>query len=92
MPYEEIEVRVSRDGFIYVDTRGLAPERVRSILDYLTETIGPVREVIDPSEAPPQTINLDESVRADMEESLRGEGSETEEEERRRLKVRQILP
>lgn len=74
MPFEEIEVRITREGNIFVDTRGLEPERIRSIVEYLRETVGPDAQIItDPDDMPPQRINLDEARREAIAERLEGE-------------------
>jgi hypothetical protein len=83
MPYDEIEVRITREGHIYVDTRGMTPERVRSVMEYIRETVGPVKIVTEPDDHPPQRINLSERVIDEQAEKDR------ENRERSRLRNRQ---
>lgn len=88
MPYEEIEVRITREGFIFVDTRGMEPERVRSVVEYLREVIGPEREIVtDPDDFPRQTINLDDERRQSLQDHLDVDDERQAEEESRRLRL-----
>jgi len=78
VPFDEIQVRITKTGHVYVDVRGLPAERVRSIVDYLQEVLGPTVPIdIDPDSMPPQTINLhreqeDEESRREEEQQDRG--------------------
>ena len=68
MPYEEIQIRIDREGWVWVDARGLSAERVRALSDHLEEVFGPrVKTITDPTEMPPQVINLEDERRSDIE-------------------------
>lgn len=43
MAYEDIEVRITRSGEIYVKVEGSGEERLRDYFTFLEETVGPVR-------------------------------------------------
>lgn len=45
MKYEDIEIRIARDGKVYVRVDGITEERVRSFREFLEEQIGPVHSV-----------------------------------------------
>ncbi len=44
MPYEDIEVRITKSGEIFVKIEGAQEERVRDYFTFLEETIGPSRQ------------------------------------------------
>ncbi len=69
MGFEEIEVRITKRGEIFVKVEGAREERLRDYFAFLEETIGPVQ-----SEA---------ADRRDWE-SPAGIDAETDEEQRRR--------
>lgn len=42
MPFEDIEVKIARDGTVYVRVDGISEERIRSLREFLEEQIGPI--------------------------------------------------
>lgn len=46
MGYEDIEIRIAKDGKVYVKLDGVTEERVRSVKAFLEEEIGPIQELI----------------------------------------------
>jgi hypothetical protein len=46
MPNEEIEIRITKSGEIYVKIEGATEQRLRDYNAFLAETIGPVKEAI----------------------------------------------
>ncbi len=89
MGYEEIQIRVTREGYVLVDTRGLPPEHVRLLSEHLQEVFGPRVELSgEPTEPSKQTINLDEDRRAEVERQSDLEVVRTEAaQERRRIRL-----
>lgn len=45
MPFEDIEVKIARDGTVYVRVDGITEERIRSLREFLEEQIGPLSAV-----------------------------------------------
>ena len=45
MPYEDIEIRIGKDGKVYVKVDGVTEERIRSFREFLEEQIGPVHSM-----------------------------------------------
>ena len=72
MPYEDIEIRIGRDGKIYLRVDGVSEERIRSFREFLEEEIGPVSavEIVrDPDWDRPAVRTADEAAaRKDQEE------------------------
>jgi hypothetical protein len=84
MAYEEIEITIDKEGWVYVDTRGLAADRIRALSDHLEEVFGPkVHLITDPEEMPPQVINTDEARRLDVLQNTGSPGLEDEELEKK---------
>lgn len=46
MGYEDIEIRIAKDGKVYIKLDGVTEERVRSVKAFLEEEIGPIQELI----------------------------------------------
>ncbi len=75
MNYEEIEVRISKSGEIYVTVRGGREERIRDYRSFLEEMVGPVKSMsrIDsPDWEKPAEIVEEEERRRDGEIRVRG--------------------
>jgi len=89
MGYEEIQIRVTRDGYVQVDARGLPAGHVRALSEHLEEVFGPRVQILgDPKDAPPQLINLDAERMAGVEENAQSSATEEEtQQERRRLRL-----
>lgn len=73
MPYEDIEIRIARDGkvFLYVD--GVSEERIQSIRRFLEEEIGPIQsmEVVrKPDWDRPVGQGIDEEAKSEKELEL----------------------
>lgn len=45
MPFEDIEIRIAKDGKVYVRVDGISEERIRSFREFLEDQIGPVHSV-----------------------------------------------
>ena len=45
MPFEDIEIRIAKDGRVYVRVDGISEERIRSFREFLEDQIGPVHSV-----------------------------------------------
>ena len=45
MAYEDIEIRIGRDGKIYVKLDGCTEERISNYREFLEENIGPVLDM-----------------------------------------------
>lgn len=45
MPFEDIEVRIAKDGKVYVRVDGVSEERIRSFREFLEEEIGPIQSL-----------------------------------------------
>ncbi len=45
MPFEDIEIRIERDGRVYLHVDGVSEERIRSIRQFLEEEIGPIHSL-----------------------------------------------
>jgi hypothetical protein len=45
MPFEDLEIRIARDGRVYLHVDGITEERIQSIRRFLEEEIGPVHSV-----------------------------------------------
>lgn len=43
MPFEDIEIRIARDGTIYLHVDGVSEDRIRSLREFLEEEIGPIK-------------------------------------------------
>lgn len=73
MPFEEIEVRITKKGEVFVRVFGGTEERLRDYFEFLEENVGPIRHI----------ERLD---RPDWEQpaATSGERAENETEERHR--------
>lgn len=86
MPFEEIQIRINKEGFVYVDGRGIPTHRLRALSEHLEEVFGPRVEIItDPEEMPPQVINLSEERKREVEEIVGGDEEHESERERGRV-------
>jgi hypothetical protein len=45
MPYEDIQIRIARDGTVYLHVDGVSEERIRSLREFLEEQIGPIQSL-----------------------------------------------
>ncbi len=45
MAFEDIEVRIAKDGKIYVRIDGVSEERIRNFREFLEEQIGPIHSM-----------------------------------------------
>lgn len=45
MPYENIEIRVAKDGRVYLHVDGVSEERIQSLRRFLEEEIGPIHSI-----------------------------------------------
>ncbi len=45
MAFEDIEVRIAKDGKIFVRVDGVSEERIRNFKEFLEEQIGPVQSM-----------------------------------------------
>lgn len=79
MAKEEFTVRVTKRGEIFVETDNLPPRRVKDLIKYLEETLGPARLVLSDSDTSPGKVELD------VDEAL---GREEVEEEKARSRLR----
>lgn len=71
MPYEDIEIRIGKDGKVYVLVDGVSEERIRNFREFLEEQIGPVHSVEivrDPDWDRPATRLADEEAKKKQDE------------------------
>lgn len=45
MKFEDIEIRIAKDGKVYVRLDGVSEDRIRSFREFLEDQIGPVHSV-----------------------------------------------
>ena len=45
MPYEDIQVRIGRDGKVYLFVDGVSEDRIRNLRQFLEEQIGPIQSM-----------------------------------------------
>lgn len=45
MAFEDIEVRIAKDGKIYVRVDGVSDERIRNFREFLEEQVGPIQSL-----------------------------------------------
>ena len=45
MPFEDIKIRIARDGTVYLHVDGVSEERIRSLRQFLEEQIGPIQSL-----------------------------------------------
>lgn len=45
MPFEDIEIRIARDGTIYLYVDSVSEDRIRSLREFLEEEIGPIKSL-----------------------------------------------
>ncbi len=82
MAEEEYTIRIRPNGEILIEGEGLTPQQIRDLAGYLVETMGPVRiEAGDGDEGGRVEITL---------EDLSTAGTESEEEVRERLRLREL--
>lgn len=43
MPFEDIEIRIARDGTVFLHVDGVSEDRIRSLREFLEEEIGPIK-------------------------------------------------
>lgn len=70
MAYEDIEIRIARDGTVYVHVDGVSEERIQNIRHFLEEEIGPLKsmEIIrKPDWDQPATRTIDEEAGRETE-------------------------
>ncbi len=84
MAKEEFTVRITRKGEIIVETEGLPPRRVKDLIKYLEETIGPARLIESDSPDASGAVELEESAGREEEEEER----EEQEHDAERLRLR----
>ncbi len=77
MAKEEFTVRITPKGEILVEVDDLPPHRVKDLIKYLEETIGPMREIeVDRPDGPGQVKLEDISGRSENEQAEEEEISE----------------
>ena len=69
MAYEDIEVRITKNGEIYVTIEGSREERLRDYFTFLEENVGPVRAMnrIDRPDCDSPAILYTDSAQEDEE-------------------------
>ena len=45
MPYEDIQIRIARDGTVFLHVDGIDDARIRSLREFLEEQIGPIKSL-----------------------------------------------
>ena len=80
MAREEFTIRITKKGEILVEFDGLPARRVKDLVRYFEETIGPSRVVESDADGAGSRVELDEAA-------LREIGEESEEKAPERLRV-----
>lgn len=78
MAKEEFTVRITKKGEVFIEMEGLPPRRVKDLMKYFEETLGPTR-LID-------TEADDAAGRVELDDKFGREEDEGEEKERERVK------
>lgn len=78
MAKEEFTVRITKKGEVFIEMEGLPPRRVKDLMKYFEETLGPAR-LID-------TEADDAAGRVEFDDRFGREEDEGEEKERERVK------
>ncbi len=84
MDKEEFTIRVTRKGELILDLRGLPPRRVKELVAYFEETLGPTRQLAADSGGSAsggEELVEEEDIRA------AAEVDEDQDEERPRLRI-----
>lgn len=90
MAREEFTLRITRKGEIIVETDQLPPRRVRDLIKFLEETIGPAK-LIEIDGASPGNVSLEDYLHREEEETTEEEQEQAEQEkERMRLRFRRL--
>lgn len=79
MAQEEFSMRILPTGEIILELDGLPEKRIRDLLDYIEETLGPVR-IIETSDEDGGSIRL---------RPMTGEETPEDEKDRHRLRIRE---
>jgi hypothetical protein len=82
MPKEEFTIRITKKGEIIVETENLPPRRVKDLIKYLEETLGPARLLEADTSGSPGRVELE------VEDALGREEEEEQTKERPRLRIR----
>lgn len=45
MPFEDIEIRIARDGTVYLKADNISEDRIRDLREFLEEEIGPIQRL-----------------------------------------------
>lgn len=45
MPFEDIEIRIAKDGRVFLHVDGVSEERIQNIRRFLEEEIGPIQSM-----------------------------------------------
>lgn len=78
MAKEEFTVRITKKGEVFIEMEGLPPRRVKDLMKYFEETLGPTR-LID-------TEADDAAGRVEFDDKFGREEDEGEEKERERVR------
>lgn len=73
MPFEDIQIRIARDGRVYVHVDGISEARIRDLREFLEEQIGPVQSleiVQSPDWDRPAALAAEDEVQAEDELKL----------------------
>lgn len=90
MAREEFTLRITRKGEIIVETEQLPPRRVRDLIKFLEETIGPAR-LVEIDGASPGNVSLEDFLHREEEVPAEQEEEQAErEKERMRLRFRRL--
>jgi len=80
MAREEFTVRITKSGEIFVEMEGLPPRRIKDIVKYLEETVGPARFI--------ESEDGGASGNVELDDRLGREEAEDQEETKQRLRIR----
>jgi hypothetical protein len=82
MPREEFTIRITKKGEVIVELDGMPVRRVKDLMAYLEETIGPARQLLDGDDPTGSA-----SVPIEDLTGLEGESEAATEEEAPRLRL-----
>lgn len=68
MAKEEFTIRVTREGELIVETENLPARRVKDLIRYLEETLGPVRLIDGPTDDAGGRVELDDLLERSAEQ------------------------
>ena len=81
MPKEEFKIRVTKKGEVFVEMEGLPPRRVKDLVQFMEETLGPAHQLVEDESG-------DATGGVEIDEELGREEEDEEQESPDRLPLR----